>query len=83
MRFLRRLIIEASKVDLYKHNHVVCHGIPDDEKYSKRGDIINIDITVIKAGYHGDTSKMFKVGEVNHLQRLIRITQECIKELSS
>ncbi len=43
-------------------NHVVCHGIPGDKKL-KNGDIINIDITVIKEGYHGDTSKMFYVGE--------------------
>jgi len=43
-------------------NHVVCHGIPSDKKL-KNGDIINIDVTVIKDGYHGDTSKMFYVGE--------------------
>jgi len=43
-------------------NHVVCHGIPADKKL-KNGDIINIDITVIKDGYHGDTSRMFMVGK--------------------
>lgn len=43
-------------------NHQICHGIPSDKKL-KKGDIINIDITVIKDGYHGDTSKMFYVGE--------------------
>ena len=43
-------------------NHQVCHGIPSDKKL-KNGDIINIDITVIKDGYHGDTSKMFMVGK--------------------
>jgi len=43
-------------------NHVVCHGIPGDKKL-KNGDIVNIDITVIKDGWHGDTSKMFVVGE--------------------
>ena len=60
-------------------NHVVCHGIPDDGKELKRGDIINIDVTVIKNGYHGDTSKMFTVGEVKpYAERLIRITQECM-----
>ena len=60
-------------------NHVVCHGIPDDEKQLKRGDIINIDVTVIKNGYHGDTSKMFKVGEVKPFaDRLIQVTQECM-----
>ena len=43
-------------------NHVVCHGIPGNKRL-KNGDIINIDITVIKNGYHGDTSKMFCVGQ--------------------
>ncbi len=43
-------------------NHVVCHGIPSDKRL-KKGDIINIDITVIKDGYHGDTSQMFYVGQ--------------------
>jgi methionyl aminopeptidase len=43
-------------------NHVICHGIPGDKKL-KKGDIINIDITVIKNGFHGDTSKMFVVGD--------------------
>ena len=44
-------------------NEVVCHGIPDDEKTLKDGDIVNIDVTVIKDEYHGDTSKMFIVGK--------------------
>jgi methionyl aminopeptidase len=43
-------------------NHVICHGVPGDRKL-KAGDIVNIDITVIKDGYHGDTSRMFYVGE--------------------
>ena len=52
-------------------NQVVCHGIPNDKKL-KSGDIINIDITVIKDGYHGDTSKMFYIGKpLPHAQRLI------------
>ena len=60
-------------------NHVICHGIPDDNKILKDGDIINIDITVIKDGFHGDTSKMFSVGRTaEHAERLIRITQECL-----
>ncbi len=60
-------------------NHVICHGIPSDSKILKNGDILNIDITVIKDGYHGDTSKMFLVGEVApHAKRLVRITQECL-----
>ncbi len=44
-------------------NHVVCHGIPDEKKILKNGDIINIDVTVIKDGYYGDTSKMWIIGE--------------------
>ncbi|MDR0781371.1 MAG: type I methionyl aminopeptidase [Pseudomonadales bacterium] len=60
-------------------NHVVCHGIPSDDKILKVGDIINLDITVIKNGYFGDTSKMFAVGPVlAHADRLMRITQECL-----
>jgi methionyl aminopeptidase len=60
-------------------NHVICHGIPSDTKKLKNGDIINIDITVIKDGYHGDTSKMFFVGEPSiAAERLVRITQECL-----
>jgi methionyl aminopeptidase len=57
-------------------NQQVCHGIPGEKKL-KSGDIVNIDITVIKDEYHGDTSKMFCVGEVSpHAKRLIKITQE-------
>jgi methionyl aminopeptidase len=60
-------------------NQVICHGIPSDDKILKKGDIINIDITVIKNGYHGDTSKMFFVGEASPAnQRLVEITQECL-----
>ena len=60
-------------------NHVICHGIPNDSKTLKSGDIINIDITVIKDGYHGDTSKMFLVGKTpEHADRLVKITQECL-----
>lgn len=59
-------------------NHVICHGIPND-KPLKSGDIINIDVTVIKEGYHGDTSKMFLVGECSiKAKRLVRIAQECL-----
>ena len=54
-------------------NHVICHGIPGDKKL-KNGDIINIDITVIKNGFHGDTSRMFTVGKPSiRAQRLISI----------
>jgi methionyl aminopeptidase len=59
-------------------NHVVCHGIPDDSVL-KDGDIINIDITVIKDGYHGDTSKMFLIGDVSaEDSRLCRLAQESL-----
>ena len=44
-------------------NQVICHGIPDAKKILKDGDIINIDVTVIKDGWHGDTSRMYYVGE--------------------
>lgn len=60
-------------------NEVVCHGIPSDTKKLRSGDIINIDVTVIKDGYHGDTSIMVGVGDVPaHAQRLMQITQECL-----
>ena len=60
-------------------NHVICHGIPSNGKALKSGDIINIDITVIKDGFHGDTSKMFLVGKTaDHAERLVRVTQECL-----
>tara|TARA_B100001142_G_scaffold256885_1_gene258352 strand:+ start:1132 stop:1896 length:765 start_codon:yes stop_codon:yes gene_type:complete len=57
-------------------NHVVCHGIPGDKKL-KNGDAINIDITVIKDGFHGDTSRMFQVGNPTILsERLSRVCYE-------
>jgi methionine aminopeptidase type I len=59
-------------------NHVVCHGIPGDKKL-KQGDIVNVDITVIKDGYHGDTSRMFHVGKpLPHAARLCEITREAL-----
>ena len=59
-------------------NHVVCHGVPGDKKL-KAGDIINIDITVIKDGYHGDTSRMFYVGQPSiQAKRLCDVTYECM-----
>jgi methionyl aminopeptidase len=59
-------------------NNVICHGIPNEKKL-KMGDIINIDITVIKDEYHGDTSKMFVVGEPSiQAARLIKVTRECL-----
>jgi methionyl aminopeptidase len=59
-------------------NHQVCHGIPGEKKL-KKGDIINIDITVIKDGYHGDTSKMFCAGQPPiQAERLMRVSHECM-----
>lgn len=59
-------------------NHQVCHGIPG-EKRLKNSDIVNIDVTVIKDGYHGDTSRMYFVGEPSiQARRLTQITRECL-----
>lgn len=59
-------------------NHQVCHGIPGD-RVLKSGDIVNLDITVIKNGYHGDTSRMFVVGEgAIPARRLCDVTYECM-----
>ena len=59
-------------------NHQVCHGIPND-KPLKKGDIVNIDVTVIKAGWHGDTSRMFMLGEVSiAAKRLCQLTYEAM-----
>jgi methionyl aminopeptidase len=59
-------------------NHQVCHGVPGD-KLLKNGDILNIDITVIKNGYHGDTSRMFFVGEPSiAAKRLCEVTREAM-----
>lgn len=57
-------------------NHVICHGIPS-ARTLKKGDIVNIDVTVIKDGFHGDTSRMFVVGEASVLaQRLVDVARE-------
>ena len=59
-------------------NHVVCHGVPGEKKL-KPGDIVNIDITVIKDGFHGDTSRMFYVGQPSiQAKRLCEVTYECM-----
>jgi len=59
-------------------NHQVCHGIPS-EKQLKSGDIVNIDVTTVKDGYHGDSSRMFQVGEVSiQAKRLCEVTFECL-----
>jgi methionyl aminopeptidase len=59
-------------------NHQVCHGVPGD-KVLRAGDIVNIDVTVIKDGWHGDTSRMFYVGEPSvQARRLCEVTYECM-----
>ena len=59
-------------------NHQVCHGVPG-ERTLKAGDILNIDVTVIKDGYHGDCSRMFYVGEPSiQARRLVEVTHECM-----
>jgi len=60
-------------------NHVVCHGIPDEKKVLQPGDIVNIDVTVIVDGWHGDTSRMYYAGEVGvKARRLCDITYEAM-----
>jgi len=59
-------------------NHVVCHGIPGERKL-KQGDIVNVDVTVIKDGFHGDTSRMFFVGPPSiQARRLVEVTYEAM-----
>ena len=59
-------------------NHVICHGIPGDQVL-KTGDIINVDVTVIKDGYHGDTSRMFYVGETSDVaRRICEVALDCM-----
>ena len=91
----QKLIFRLDKLHLIQHlrfhaqdqqwpqrkllNQVICHGIPDKNRILKEGDIINIDVTVIKDGWHGDTSKMYLVGKCQpHNERLVKITQECL-----
>ena len=60
-------------------NHVVCHGIPSERKTLNDGDIVNIDVTVILDGWHGDTSRMFPIGKLGvKAQRLIEVTHEAM-----
>jgi methionyl aminopeptidase len=60
-------------------NNVICHGIPSPGKILKDGDIVNIDVTVIKDGWHGDTSRMYFVGEPSVLaKRLVQVTWEAM-----
>ena len=60
-------------------NQVICHGIPNEKKILRNGDILNIDVTVIKDGWFGDTSRMFFVGEpAPHAKRIVEVTRECL-----
>ncbi|MBS0225849.1 MAG: type I methionyl aminopeptidase [Proteobacteria bacterium] len=60
-------------------NNVICHGIPSDAKILKDGDIVNIDVTVIKDGWHGDTSRMYFVGEPSVMaKRLVETTYKAM-----
>ena len=60
-------------------NEVVCHGIPSADQVLREGDIINIDVTPIVDGYHGDTSRTFLVGEVSlPVKQLVQVTEECL-----
>lgn len=62
-------------------NNVICHGMPSDRQILKKGDIVNVDITVIHEGFYGDSSKMFCIGSVpNHARRLVDVTQQCLYE---
>ena len=59
-------------------NHVVCHGIPDD-KPLREGDIVNIDVTFVLDGWHGDSSRMYPIGKVSRAaERLMEVTYECL-----
>ena len=59
-------------------NHVICHGIPSD-KILREGDIINVDVTAFKEGWHGDTSRMFKIGDISiKAEKLINTTYEAM-----
>lgn len=61
-------------------NEVVCHGIPNAKQILKEGDIINIDVTPILDGYHGDTSRTFFVGTPSpQAKKLVEVTEECLK----
>lgn len=60
-------------------NHVICHGMPSATQILKKGDIVNVDVTVISEGYYGDSSKMFCIGDAAaHARRLVDVTQQCL-----
>ena len=69
------------KVSCTSLNHVICHGIPSKDKLLKKGDILNIDVTSIIDGWHGDTSRMFQIDEISvKAQNLMKVTHQCLME---
>ena len=65
-------------------NHVVCHGIPSSDKILKEGDIVNVDVTALKDGWHGDTSRTFEIGEVSvKAKKLVKTTYESLMKAIS
>lgn len=61
-------------------NHVICHGIPNEEQILQDGDIINVDVTPIIEGYHGDSSRTFFVGTPSSVaKKLVEVTEECLR----
>ena len=65
-------------------NEVVCHGIPDENRFLQEGDIINVDCTPIVDGYYGDASRMYMIGKVSEAkEKLVRVTKECLEEAVS
>jgi len=88
---VRRMTLEGGAVPAtlgyrgYAHsccvsiNHVVCHGIPSDQRTLREGDIVNIDVTPLLDGWHGDSSRMYLVGDVAlKARRLVEVTHECL-----
>ena len=62
-------------------NHVICHGIPNYNRNLQNGDILNVDVTTIIDGWHGDSSRMYKVGEVSiKANNLCKVTHDCLIE---
>jgi methionyl aminopeptidase len=60
-------------------NEVICHGIPSPKEFIKDGDIVNLDVTTIYKGFHGDTNATFFVGEVKpEIKKLVEVTQQCL-----
>ena len=69
------------KVSCTSLNRVICHGIPSKDKLLKKGDILNIDVTSIIDGWHGDTSRMFQIDEISvKAQNLMKVTHQCLME---